>query len=31
MLDSTWAYTYDNAIKVGRAIEDLNFYWYEDP
>ena len=31
MLDSTWAYTYDNAIKVGRAIEDLDFYWYEDP
>ena len=31
MLDSTWSYTYDHAIKVGKAIEDLNFYWYEDP
>jgi L-alanine-DL-glutamate epimerase-like enolase superfamily enzyme len=31
MLDSTWSYTYDHAIKVGRAIEDLNFFWYEDP
>ena len=31
MLDSTWAYTYDHAIKVGRAIEELGFFWYEDP
>ena len=31
MLDSTWSYTYDHAIKVGRAIEELNFFWYEDP
>jgi len=31
MLDSMWAYQYENAIRVGRAIEDLNFYWYEDP
>ena len=31
MLDSTWSYTYDHAIKVGRAIEEMNFYWYEDP
>jgi len=31
MLDSTWAYTFDHAIKVGRAIEELDFYWYEDP
>ena len=31
MLDSTWSYTYDHAIKVGRAIEELDFFWYEDP
>jgi L-alanine-DL-glutamate epimerase-like enolase superfamily enzyme len=31
MLDSTWAYRYDQALRVGRAIEELNYYWYEDP
>lgn len=31
MLDSTWAYVYEHAVKVGRAIEELGFYWYEDP
>ena len=31
MLDSMWAYQYEDAIRVGRAIENLNFYWYEDP
>jgi L-alanine-DL-glutamate epimerase-like enolase superfamily enzyme len=31
MLDSTWSYRYDQALRVGRAIEDLGFYWYEDP
>ena len=31
MLDSMWSYTYDHAIKVGRAIEELNYFWYEDP
>jgi L-alanine-DL-glutamate epimerase-like enolase superfamily enzyme len=31
MLDSTWAYQYPEALRVGRAIEDLGFYWYEDP
>jgi L-alanine-DL-glutamate epimerase-like enolase superfamily enzyme len=31
MLDSTWAYTYPDALRVGRAIEDLGFHWYEDP
>ena len=31
MLDSTWSYDYPNALHVGRAIEALNFYWYEDP
>ena len=31
MLDSMWAYEYDDTIRVGRAIEDLDYYWYEDP
>lgn len=31
MLDSTWAYTYDQAVRVGRVIESLGYYWYEDP
>jgi len=31
MLDSMWAYQYEDALRVGRAIEDLDFYWYEDP
>jgi len=31
MLDPTWAYQYPEALRVGKAIEDLGFYWYEDP
>ena len=31
MLDSMWAYQYEDALRVGRAIEELGFYWYEDP
>jgi L-alanine-DL-glutamate epimerase-like enolase superfamily enzyme len=31
MLDSTWAYQYPEALRVGRVIQDLGFYWYEDP
>jgi L-alanine-DL-glutamate epimerase-like enolase superfamily enzyme len=31
MLDSTWAYQYPEAVRVGRAIEELGYYWYEDP
>ena len=31
MLDSVWAYSYEDAVRVGRAIEDLDYYWYEDP
>lgn len=31
MLDSTWSYGYEDAVRVGRAIEDLGFHWYEDP
>jgi L-alanine-DL-glutamate epimerase-like enolase superfamily enzyme len=31
MLDSTWAYQYPEALRVGRVAEALNFHWYEDP
>ena len=31
MLDSMCAYQYEDALRVGKKIEDLNFYWYEDP
>ena len=31
MLDSTWSYNYPQALKVGRAVQELGFYWYEDP
>ena len=31
MLDSTWSYDYPAAIRVGRAVEEMGFYWYEDP
>lgn len=31
MLDSIWAYGYEDALRVGRAIEELNYFWYEDP
>ena len=31
MLDSTWSYDYPAALRVGRAIEELGYHWYEDP
>ncbi len=31
MLDSTWAYDYPAAVKVGLAIQKLDYHWYEDP
>jgi L-alanine-DL-glutamate epimerase-like enolase superfamily enzyme len=31
MLDSTWSYAYPDALRVGRAIEEMGYYWYEDP
>jgi L-alanine-DL-glutamate epimerase-like enolase superfamily enzyme len=31
MLDSTWAYQYPEALRVGRVAEALSFHWYEDP
>jgi L-alanine-DL-glutamate epimerase-like enolase superfamily enzyme len=31
MLDSAWEYSYAEALRIGRAIEDLDYSWYEDP
>ncbi len=31
MLDSTWAYDYTEAVRVGRAVEEMGYLWYEDP
>ena len=31
MLDSTWSYGYEDALKVGRVAESLGYLWYEDP
>ncbi len=31
MLDSTWAYDYPQALRVGKRVEELDFEWYEDP
>ena len=31
MLDASWGYTYPEALKVGLAIEELGYDWYEDP
>jgi L-alanine-DL-glutamate epimerase-like enolase superfamily enzyme len=31
MLDAVWSYSYEEALRVGRAIEALGYHWYEDP
>jgi L-alanine-DL-glutamate epimerase-like enolase superfamily enzyme len=31
MLDSTWGYTYAEALRVGLVLEELGYEWYEDP
>ena len=31
MLDSSWSYSYPDALRVGQAIQDLGYFWYEDP
>ena len=31
MLDCSQAYTYETALAIGKTIEALDFYWYEDP
>jgi L-alanine-DL-glutamate epimerase-like enolase superfamily enzyme len=31
MLDSSRAYEYEEALKVGRAIDELDYHWFEEP
>jgi L-alanine-DL-glutamate epimerase-like enolase superfamily enzyme len=31
MLDSTWSYDFPAALRVGRAVEEMGYFWYEDP
>lgn len=31
MLDACWAYDYPDALRLGRAAEELGYLWYEDP
>ena len=31
MLDSMWAYTYEDALQVGIAAQEMDYFWYEDP
>jgi L-alanine-DL-glutamate epimerase-like enolase superfamily enzyme len=30
-LDSSWCYSYTDGLRVGQAIQDLGYHWYEDP
>jgi L-alanine-DL-glutamate epimerase-like enolase superfamily enzyme len=31
MLDSTWSYDFPAALRVGRAVQEMGYFWYEDP
>jgi len=31
MLDCNWAYTVFDAIKLGRALQEMGLFWFEDP
>jgi L-alanine-DL-glutamate epimerase-like enolase superfamily enzyme len=31
MLDASWSYGYEDALRLGRAVQKLGFLWYEDP
>lgn len=31
MSDSPFVYSYEEALTFGRVLQDLDFYWYEDP
>jgi hypothetical protein len=31
MLDSSWCYSYTEGLRVGQAIQDLGYHWFEDP
>lgn len=30
-LDAAWAYSYEEAVRAGHAIQELGYRWYEDP
>ncbi|HEV7437742.1 MAG TPA: mandelate racemase/muconate lactonizing enzyme family protein [Pseudorhizobium sp.] len=30
-VDANWAYTLEEAIEVGRALSDNNYFWFEEP
>lgn len=31
MMDASWAFDYQQAVRLGLVLEELDFYWYEDP
>ncbi len=31
MFDGAWRYTYPQALELGLVLQDLGYYWYEDP
>ena len=31
MIDGNGSYSVDEAIRIGRILEEYNFYWYEEP
>ena len=31
MLDNGWTYNFEKALKVGKALDELNFRWFESP
>lgn len=31
MMDACGAYNHETAMKVGRVLEELNYYWYQNP
>jgi galactonate dehydratase len=30
-VDANWAYTLEEAVEVGRALTDNNYFWFEEP
>lgn len=30
-IDSNWAYNLDGAVEVAKALEDNNYFWFEEP
>ncbi len=31
MIDAGWQYKYPQALRLGLALQELDYYWYEDP